>query len=174
MFRSRQGGTTADSFVIGKGLTSAQRVAILSPSIGVLVYDTTLGAFYYWDGAQWVRFAQINGPGASYRYEFRGTGYYRVATSVDVNRVAPAFESSEVVLLRETAGTSGTTEVDILVNGASIFLPANRPKVLASAGNQAVVVVTPDFPNIPNNARICMDILSVEDGDPQDLTIIVR
>ena len=35
-------------------MTSAQRTAIAAPATGLLVYDTTIGSFYYWDGAQWI------------------------------------------------------------------------------------------------------------------------
>lgn len=35
-------------------MTSAQRIAIVTPATGLLVYDTTDKLFYYWDGTQWV------------------------------------------------------------------------------------------------------------------------
>jgi hypothetical protein len=35
-------------------MTSAQRTAIAAPATGLLVYDTTIGSFYYWDGTQWI------------------------------------------------------------------------------------------------------------------------
>lgn len=34
-------------------MTSTQRTAIASPATGLLVYDTTVGNFYYYDGAIW-------------------------------------------------------------------------------------------------------------------------
>jgi hypothetical protein len=34
-------------------MTSAQRTAIATPATGLLVYDTTVGNFYYYDGAVW-------------------------------------------------------------------------------------------------------------------------
>jgi hypothetical protein len=34
-------------------MTTAQRTAIAAPATGLLVYDTTVGAFYYYDGAVW-------------------------------------------------------------------------------------------------------------------------
>lgn len=107
-------------------------------------------------------------------YTFRGDGYFRPASGIDVTRADGAFIITEIDVLREIAGTSGATEVDLLVNGSSVFLPANRPKVLASFGNQAVVLATPDFPNVPDNARIELVILTAEDGDPQDLAVVLR
>ncbi|MES2556170.1 MAG: hypothetical protein V4604_08475 [Bacteroidota bacterium] len=35
-------------------MTTAQRTAIAAPATGLLVYDLTLGSFYYYDGAQWI------------------------------------------------------------------------------------------------------------------------
>ncbi|MCB0792454.1 MAG: tail fiber domain-containing protein [Flavobacteriales bacterium] len=36
-------------------MTTSERVAITSPANGLMVYDTTTGAFWYFDGAQWVQ-----------------------------------------------------------------------------------------------------------------------
>ena len=38
-------------------MTTAQRNAISSPAAGLVVYDTNLGAIYYYDGLAWGRFA---------------------------------------------------------------------------------------------------------------------
>ena len=35
-------------------LTTAQRLAIVNPANSLLVYDTTLGCFYYYNGTTWV------------------------------------------------------------------------------------------------------------------------
>lgn len=107
----------------------------------------------------------------------RGDGYYRPATGVDIVEPVDGMMVSNVVLRREIAGTGGTTEIDILVNGVSLWsvTPANRPKILFSDGDGARVVSgPPDNPNIAVGARIEMDILSAEDGNPQDLVAILR
>ena len=41
-------------------MTSTQRTAIAAPSTGLLVYDTTIGTFYYYDGAVWQMFLNAN------------------------------------------------------------------------------------------------------------------
>ena len=35
-------------------MTTAQRTAIVAPATGLLVFDITVGSFYYWDGTQWI------------------------------------------------------------------------------------------------------------------------
>src|SRR3989338_2285698 len=35
-------------------MTTAQRTAIAAPATGLLVYDTNIGSFYYYDGTQWI------------------------------------------------------------------------------------------------------------------------
>ena len=38
-------------------MTSAQRTAIASPATGLLVYDTDLSLFYYYNGSSWTALA---------------------------------------------------------------------------------------------------------------------
>jgi hypothetical protein len=107
----------------------------------------------------------------------RGDGYYRLATAVDVQESQVAFVISDVVLRREIAGISGTTTIDILVNGTSIWsaTPANRPSIVFSAGDQARVISgAPDNPDIAVGDRVEMDIVAVEGGHPQDLVVLLR
>lgn len=45
-------------------MTTAQRTAIASPAQGLVVYDTSLNLFYYYDGTQWIAmFTSANGWG---------------------------------------------------------------------------------------------------------------
>lgn len=46
--------TSTTSGLLIPRMTSAQRTAIAAPATGLLVYDTTIGSFYYWDGTQWI------------------------------------------------------------------------------------------------------------------------
>ncbi len=41
-------------------MTTAQKAAIASPATGLLVYDTTLGGFYFYDGSGWVAITSGN------------------------------------------------------------------------------------------------------------------
>ena len=131
-------------------------------------YDTTIGSEQVYSGGAWGAVGAAGAP-----MTFFGTGYYREASGIDVQERNVALTIGTVVLRREIAGTAGTTEVDVLVNGVSMFLLANRPKVLFSAGDAARVLVIPDFPSIPAAARVEMDIVTVEDGNPQDITVLL-
>lgn len=43
-------------------VTTAQRIAIPAPAEGLLVYDTDVSVFYYWDGTMWVMAIGPMGP----------------------------------------------------------------------------------------------------------------
>ena len=50
-------------------MTTTQKNAITSPATGLMVFDTTLGSFYYYNGANWV----------SYQSPLNGTGFVKVS-----------------------------------------------------------------------------------------------
>jgi len=41
-------------------LTTSQKTALVSPSLNLMVYDTTLAAWSYWNGSSWVNL--VSGP----------------------------------------------------------------------------------------------------------------
>lgn len=45
--------TSTNKGLLVPRMTSAQRLAIITPATGLLVYDITLNIFYYYDGAAW-------------------------------------------------------------------------------------------------------------------------
>ena len=107
-------------------------------------------------------------------YFFRADGFYRVASGgIDIMEAPRSFTIRNVVMRREIAGATGVTDCDILVSGASIFTPANRPKAYAASGNQTRAVVIPDTINITSGARMEMAIIQAETGNPQDIVIEV-
>ena len=52
--------TSTNKGLLVPRMTSAQRNAIGSPATGLLVYDTTLNLFYYFDGTTWQPFMIAN------------------------------------------------------------------------------------------------------------------
>ena len=50
--------TASDRGLLIPRMTSAERLAIGSPAIGLLVYDTDITTFYYYDGSAWTSFSQ--------------------------------------------------------------------------------------------------------------------
>ncbi len=68
-------------------MTSAERIAIASPATGLMVYDTTLNAFSYYDGTTW---NSIGGSGTNY-WTLSGTNLYNNSgTNLGIGLTAPS------------------------------------------------------------------------------------
>jgi hypothetical protein len=112
-------------------------------------------------------------------YEFRCDGYYYAASGVDIYEAKYAGTITSVVLRREVAGTSSSSVVDLLINGASAWtVPSNRPTVAFGAGNAARKVTPTNFPLPDTTAisvgdRLELTMVQAEGGDPQDLVLQV-
>lgn len=104
---------------------------------------------------------------------FFGTGRYRVSSGVDIQEAGDEFTIAYVVLRREIAGETGTTLIDVLKNGVSIWNvnPGNRPSVTAAGGDDQRVTATPDVTTISSTDRLEVEIVTVETGSPQDLVV---
>lgn len=104
---------------------------------------------------------------------FYATGRYRLATGVDIQEAGQDFTISFAVMRREIAGLSGSTTIDILKNGTSIWAtnPGNRPSITAASGNAQRATAIPDTLSISSTDRIEMTIVAVETGAPQDITV---
>lgn len=104
---------------------------------------------------------------------FFGTGRYRVSSGVDVQEAGDDFTIAYVVLRREIAGSSGTTLIDVLKNGVSIWNvnPGNRPSITAASGDDQRVTAIPDVTSIASTDRLEVEIVTVESGSPQDLVV---
>lgn len=70
----------------------------------------------------------------------------------------------EVSIVRRTAGTAGTTRVDVLVDGVSIFAnDGDKPQVTAASGDDASNVTTTILnPNVTAGQRIDFELETVE------------
>lgn len=109
---------------------------------------------------------------------FEGAGPFRVVNSL-VGRVfndtGRNLEITAVKLYRRLAGDAGTTEVDVQVDGSSIYsTAANRPKVLFSAGNDAVnaggAIASPTW---ASGSYLEVEITQAETGPRRDLTVSI-
>lgn len=165
-------GSTAGGDATGS-VDNLTVVAIQNHSIATTA--PTDGYALVWSASnnQWQP-GQVATTGSGLQYvTFIANGYFIVDTSVDgVFKAAEAKTLSSITLYRGTAGSSGSTQVDILINGASVFTSsANRPSVLASSGNNAQATVTPDISAISVNDIITMNITAAEDGEPQNVTV---
>jgi hypothetical protein len=72
--------TATDKGMLVPRLTTTQRTAISSPAIGLLVFDTTLGQFYFYSGSAWTAIplsnttSGVNYVGTSYLGTTSGAG----------------------------------------------------------------------------------------------------
>jgi len=104
---------------------------------------------------------------------FFATGHYRIATGIDIQESGQDFTIAFAVMRREIAGISGSTTIDILKNGTSIWAtnPGNRPTITAASGNAQRTTAIPDTVSISSTDRLEMTIVAVETGAPQDITV---
>ena len=80
---------------------------------------------------------------------------------------------TSISLIRRIAGTSGTTRVDILANGTSIFSgDSEKPQVQASAGNYAIDIATANIV-LPSGSYIEAQLETIESGNPEDIRVSV-
>lgn len=106
------------------------------------------------------------------KYVLTGEGYLQTATGLDVTPVISSANISYIKVIRELAGTSGSTILDINKNGTTIFTTqANRPTFLYSAGNNAIVTPTPDVTSFSENDLLSFDIDQIEGGSAANIRI---
>lgn len=55
-------------------MTTAQRAAIVSPAIGLLIYNTNCNVFEYWNGTSWSKIASTNYPVVAFSQVFSFIG----------------------------------------------------------------------------------------------------
>lgn len=108
---------------------------------------------------------------------FTGNGPFRVGTDVDGHMpFYRAFTIKGATLHRTTQGSSGTTIVDLNINGVTAFTTqANRPSVAAASGpNAQSSTMFPDVTAILAGQYLSMDIDQAETGSPKHLVLTVE
>lgn len=117
----------------------------------------------------------------AFRELFEASGPFVVDTAVGGRRYNDTGRTriiERVHLHRELAGASGTTTVDVNINGTTIFTaPAQRPTVTAASGNDATgsadLETLAVFVEWLSGDYLTVDVDTVEDGYPENLTITV-
>lgn len=136
------------------------------------------------DGGAGVAIITIpGGAGVIYTdFQFGQDGPYNPGTFVGMvwfNRTANPLTIQDVTAWHRVGGAGGTTVVDILVSSGggpwtSIWnvTPANRP-TLATGADTQIQGGAIDNPAIPVGAKVRMDIITKQTGNPQDLMVQV-
>lgn len=118
------------------------------------------------------------GGGSSYEtWRFVINGKPNVQTNIDGAWIAPrAGTVTRVTLFRRTAGSSGSTIVDVNKNGTTIYTTqSNRPTVTQAGGDNQIDATTDfDVSAFAQNDRFQVDIDTVESGNPQDISVIIE
>jgi hypothetical protein len=108
----------------GKGIlvprmSTAQRNAIAAPATGLLVYDSTVHQFIFYNGTAWA--AIPNGPGGTGSWTVNGNNQYSaVSGNVGIGTTAPADKLHIVGNLRIDGGKISFTNT-----GSSVFIGDN-------------------------------------------------
>lgn len=107
---------------------------------------------------------------------FVSSGALSAGSGIDGAWIAPRAGSIErVTLWRRTAGSSGSTVVDVNKNGTTLYTTqSNRPTVTQAAGDNAIDATTDfDVTTFAQDDRIEVDVDAVEAGSPLDLAVII-
>lgn len=110
-------------------------------------------------------------------FRFRSQGKVIVGTKIDGTWVAPrAFTITRITLHRETAGSGGTTIVDVNKQGVSLFTTqANRPQITQASGSDQIDAHTDmDITAVAQNNKITIDVDQAETGNPEDISVTIE
>ena len=108
-------------------------------------------------------------------YTWVANGPYVVDTLVDGARIVGRTEMIVAVWLhRTTAGTSGSTILDVNRSGSTIYTTtANRPTIDYSDADSKVLCAAPDSANLAMGDVLTVDTDQIEDGEPESWSLSV-
>ena len=110
-------------------------------------------------------------------YRWVVNGKPAATTKIDGAWIVPrAGTITRITLYRRTAGSSGSTIVDVHKNGTTVYTTqGNRPTVTQAGGDDQTDATTDmDVTAVAQDDRLEVDIDQVEAGNPQDISIIME
>lgn len=182
VFRASDGTQTVDMDFLSDGGTS-EALTLRPSGVGAgklaigsalpLIFATAGSSGDLWQRAdslgtgQW---ASASGLATRFYHSWKANGSYRVDADVDGAFVTPrACTLNRVLLYRRKAGSGGSTQVSLLSGGASAL---SAPiTIAAAAGASASAVGTVSSASLQVSARLTVDTLAVDSGDPQDYDV---
>lgn len=110
------------------------------------------------------------------QHRWVANGPFKVDTSVDGGWTPPtAGRILYIWLHRTTAGASGSTIVDIHLNGTTIYTTqANRPTIAFNDGDNKVLATAPDVTTFAAGDILTLDIDQAEGGTPRHLSLTIE
>jgi len=189
--------TGSDVSLLNNSTGTAERRIITGTGSDVIWPNSSCAIFVYEPSSERWRLACVipassGGSTNVNTITFKANGLFNkqgAITAVDSNFVFPfAAKITDVILTRQIAGTSGSTEVDIQAkppagSWASIF--STKPALGAAAGNDATVkkgdvisnttapVLSTDPTLVTSGTQLRMDLSAVEVGNPNTIAAIV-
>ena len=166
-----------DGFPIGNNLIEDEGVAV---AIRAKFNFTGTGVTVTDDAANDRIKVDIPGAGAGTAvdtYRFTGLGVIVTTTTLDGTWIpGRAGIITRVTLHRQTAGSAGSTIVDIHKNGTTIFTTqANRPTVTAAGGSDQIDAhIDMDVTAFAADDRITLDVDAAETGSAEDISVIIE
>jgi len=110
------------------------------------------------------------------RFRFTANGYYTVDTEVDGSWISDVdFTVTAIWVWRETAGSAGSTILDVNKNGTTMYTTqGNRPTIEYDDADNTVDCTLPDVVAVTAGDIITVDIDEVESGVPQNVILIIE
>lgn len=144
------GSAMLDVKSVSKGLliprlTTIQRTSIVSPATGLLVFDTNLSSFYYWNGASWTNLTSGSASGvwgynAPYVYLNNSSDKLGVGTSTPKGKMEVKSDVSLATNdpIFQVINNNGDTVFAVYQQGVRVNVEDSPGKAAGSKGGFAV------------------------------------
>jgi hypothetical protein len=124
----------------------------------------------------WGTIALADLPGTRVEIEWIANGPFPVDTDVDGGFTAPsAMTIIGVRMYRTTAGSSGSTILDVNKNGTTMYTTqANRPTMAFNQSGNKIQATLPDVVSIAAGDVITVDTDQIEGGSPANWRLVIE